>query len=93
MYVLLHLSNNSHMRPRKQTRAPSVAAPEPVVVDILRLGDIRAARENQLIFDCVFRVPCPQGVDDEANAAVRREAAEWWDIPWLLLLLRWWLWW
>lgn len=64
------------MRTRKQSRAPSIAAPEPVIVDILGLGDIRATRKDQFILDRVFRVPRPPGVDDEADAAVWWEAAE-----------------
>lgn len=63
------------MPARKQPRRARIAPPEPVVVDVLRLGDLRAAREEQLVRDVVVRVVGPQRLDDESDAAVGREAA------------------
>lgn len=63
------------MSSRKQPRDARVAAPEPIVVDILRLGDLRPPREHQFILHAVLWIPGPDGEDDEPDAAVGGEAA------------------
>lgn len=70
---LNNLPNNSNMRSRKKPRSACVAAPKPIIVDILRLGDIRTARKRQFIFDIVFRIPRPKRMNNQPNPTVRRE--------------------
>ena len=67
------------MRSWEQSRLPSIATPEPIVINILHFFDIRSAREDKFIFDFFLRVPRPQSMDNHANTAIRREAAEWRD--------------
>ena len=72
----MDLTDNLDMRARKQSRSTSIASPEPIIVDILRLGDMRTTRENELVLDFFFWVPGPQSVDDESDTTVRREPME-----------------
>lgn len=75
-YLPKDLPDDFNMRTRKQTCSTSIASPEPIVVDILCLGDMRTAREHKLVFNFFFRVPGPQSVDDKPDTTVRREPSE-----------------
>lgn len=75
-YLPKDLPDDFNMRTRKQTCPTSIASPEPIVVDILCLGDMRTAREHKLVFNFFFRVPGPQSVDDKPDTTVRREPSE-----------------
>lgn len=58
----------------KQPRHARIAPPEPIVIDVLRLRDLRAPREEQFIVDVLVGVVRPEGLDDEPDAAVGWEA-------------------
>lgn len=64
------------MRSGKQSRLTSIAAPKPIVVDVLNLRNLRPAWEHQFILDIVLGIPRPERMNDEANATVRWEAAQ-----------------
>jgi hypothetical protein len=59
----------------KQPSPSSIATPKPIIVDIFHLGDIRSAREDQLII-LFFGVPGVNSVNDETNSTIRWEMTE-----------------
>ena len=61
------------MVPGKQALPASVNPPEPVLIDVLRLPDLRVPWKGELVRDAVGGEVRPEGLHAQADAAVGRE--------------------
>jgi hypothetical protein len=73
---LCNLPNGSNTRSGKQPSTTGIAAPEPIIVDILDLLDISTSWEKYLILDFFLGVIRPHGMYDETDATIGWKASE-----------------
>lgn len=63
------------MIPRKQALLPRINPPKPILINLLRLPNLRILRENQLIF--LRHKAVPQSQTSQSHASIRRQDVLW----------------